>query len=334
MATHSEESALLVNQSQNALWRSSFWARWLGLDQWRPTQQPEGYLFLLPSLIGFALFVIIPVVGSFGLSFFKWDLLTDAEFIGIDHYVKLLTRDDIFRRVLENTAFYVVFIVPIQLMIGLVMAVALNTGLKGIGIYRVIYFMPVVTNIVAAAMIFQWLLNRDFGLISSWMWEFSDATGLPLTPPDFLNDRFWSKPSVVMLTVWKNVGFTMVIYLAGLQSVPESLYAAAKVDGATGLQRFRYVTVPMVSPTTFFLMIIQMIGAFQLFAEPFVMWQGDPTQAVQSIVYYIYQNAFEFQRMGKASAIAWVLFAIIFVITLFQIQMQRRWVHYEVEDES
>ena len=326
------ESALPVKQTQRASWRSSSWARWLGLDHWRPTQQPEGYLFLLPSLIGFALFVIIPVIGSFALSFFKWDLLTDAEFIGVDNYVQLLTRDDIFFRVLRNTAFYVGTIVPIQLALGLVMAVALNTGMKGVGVYRVIYFMPVVTNIVAAAFVFQWLLNRDFGLISSWMWELSDATGLPLAPPDFLNDRFWSKPSVVMLTVWKNVGFTMVIYLASLQSVPETLYDASKVDGATALQRFRYITVPMVSPTTFFLTIIQMIGAFQLFAEPFVMSRGEPQQSLLSIVYYIYQNAFEFQRMGKASAIAWVLFAIIFVITVFQIQMQRRWVHYEVED--
>jgi multiple sugar transport system permease protein len=211
------------------------------------------------------------------------------------------------------------------------MAVALNTGIRGLGIYRVIYFMPVVTNIVAAAIVFQFLLDKNAGLITSWVWQFNEATGIPIQPPDFLGSSFWAKPSVVVLTVWKNVGFTMVIYLAGLQGVPEVLYDAAKVDGASAWQRFRHITIPMVSSTTFFLLVIQMIGAFQLFAEPFVMTRGGPAHATLSIVYYIYQNAFEFQKMGKASAIAWLLFGIIFIFTFIQLRLQRRWVHYEVE---
>lgn len=332
MATRSEDQTIATGDAALTGWRAWAISRWLGLDRWHPNQQPEGYLFLLPSLLGFGLFVMIPIVGSFLLSFFKWDLLTQPEFVGVDNYVQLIVRDDIFRKVMENTLFYVFTIAPIQLFIGLLMAVALNQGLKGMGIYRVIYFMPVVTNIVAAAMVFQWLLNRDFGLVSSWIWQFGDLTGLPIQPPDWLNSSFWAKPSVVLLTVWKNVGFTMVIYLAGLQGIPEPLYDAAKVDGANAVQRFRFITVPMISPTTFFLLVIQMIGAFQLFAEPFVMTRGGPAQATLSIVYYIYQNAFEFQRMGKANAIAWVLFGIIFLFTLFQLRMQRRWVHYEVSE--
>jgi multiple sugar transport system permease protein len=303
--------------------------RWFGFGRWRPQQQSEAYLFLLPSLIGFAIFVVIPILGAFVLSFFKWNLLSTPEFVGVGNYVQLIAQDAIFRKVLGNTLFYAVTIVPLQLALGLLMAVALNQGIRGLEIYRLIYFMPVVTNIVAAAIVFQWFLNRDFGLASSWIWQLAEATGWRIAPPDWLNSTFWAKPAVVILTLWKNVGFTMVIYLAGLQAVPDTLYDAAEVDGASAPQRFRFITIPMVSPTTFFLFIIQMIGAFQLFAEPFVLTQGGPAQATLSIVYYIYQNAFEWGRMGKATAIAWVLFAIIFAFTILQVRLQRRWVHYE-----
>lgn len=316
-------------------WRQSFLGRWLGLDRWNPYQQSEAYLFLLPSLIGFGAFVLLPALGSLLLSLVEWKLTNQPTFVGIDNYIDLFTTDRIFPIVLGNTLFYVIAIVPVQLIIGLLMAVALNTGLKGLGVYRVIYFMPVVTNVVAAAMVFQWLFNQDFGLISSWIWQFGDATGINIQPPNWLADSFWSKPTVAVLTVWKNVGFTMVIYLAGLQGIPKNLYEAAEVDGAGRWQRFRNITVPLVSPTTFFLLVIQMIGAFQLFAEPFVMTRvggGEPLQATLSIVYYIYQNAFSYQKMGTAAAISWVLFAIILVITVFQLRMQKRWVFYEVDE--
>lgn len=306
--------------------------RWYGPDRWHPQQQSEAYLFLLPSLIGFLVFVVGPIIGSFGLSFFRWNLLSAPEFIGLTNYIQLITQDSIFHKVLGNTLYYTVTIVPLQLALGLIIAVALNQSIRGTSIYRVIYFMPVVTNIVAAALVFQWLLNRDFGIISAWIWELAASTGWSIQPPDWLNSTIWAKPAVVLLTLWKNVGFTMVIYLAGLQNVPDVLYDASKVDGASAWQRFRYITIPMVSPTTFFLLVIQMIGAFQLFAEPFVLTRGGPAQATLSIVYYIYQNAFEFQRMGKATAIAWILFAIIFVFTFIQVRLQRRWVHYEVEN--
>lgn len=331
-------TSLTTNSTQSSNpsgWRNSFIGRWLGVDRWNPYQQSEAYMFLLPSLIGFLIFVVLPALGSLGLSFVEWKLTNTPTFVGIDNYVELFTQDKVFPIVLGNTVFYVLAIVPLQLVIGLLMAVALNTGLKGLGIYRVIYFMPVVTNIVAAAMVFQWLFNQDFGLISSWIWQLADATGWNIQPPNWLADAFWAKPTVAVLTVWKNVGFTMVIYLAGLQGIPQVLYEAAEVDGANRWQQFRRITIPLVSPTTFFLLIIQMIGAFQLFAEPFVMTRvggGEPLQATLSIVYYIYQNAFSYQKMGTAAAISWVLFAIILVITIIQLQMQKRWVHYEVDE--
>jgi len=300
-----------------------------GRFRWRPDQQWEGYLFLLPSLLGFLLFVSLPVLASFGLSFVKWNLLRPPEFVGLANYIQLLTRDPIFRKVAFNTLYFMLAIVPLQLALGLALAVALNRAVRGTIAYRVVYFMPVVTTIVAGAIVFQFLLNRDFGLISNWIWALAEWTGLPIQPPDFLNSSFWAKPSVVMLTLWKNTGFTMVIYLAALQGVPEELYDAAETDGAGAWQRFRHVTLPMVSPTTFFLFIFQMIGAFQLFTEPYTMTRGGPAQSTLTVVYYIYQNAFEFGRMGKASAIAWFLFIFVFLFTFLQTRLQRRWVHYE-----
>lgn len=301
---------------------------------WRPDFQPEGYLFLLPSLAGFLLFTALPVVAAFVLSFLEWNLLRAPRWVGLNNYVELLTADPVFWTALRNTMFFAITVVPLQLLLGLGLAVALNVPLRGITVYRVIYFMPVVTTIVAAALVFQWLFNRDFGIISAAIWGFADLTGLPLSPPDWLNSTVWARWAVVILTLWKNVGFTIVIYLAALQGVPTELYDAAEVDGAGVLQQFWRITVPMVSPTTFFLLVIQMIGAFQLFSEAYVMTAGGPAQATTTIVYYIYQNAFEFGRMGKASAIAWVLFAFIFAATLLQTRLQRRWVYYEVGEES
>jgi multiple sugar transport system permease protein len=301
-------------------------------------------------LIGFIVFVIFPIAASLILSLFKWDLLTKPEFVGIKNYVDLATTDPLMGRVLGNTFFYMLTIAPLQLVIGFVLANALNSGLRGMGYYRMIYFMPVVTSIVAAAMVFQFLLNRDSGTISAWMWwmverlfelDFvksnegvAEFIRTYLTPPDWLNDPNWAKPGVILLTLWKNVGFTMVVFLAALQGVPEALYDAAKVDGANLWQRVRHITIPLVSPTTFFLLVIQMLGAMQIFEEPFVMTantQGQLPPASMSIVIYIFLNAFRFQRMGKAAAIAWVLFAIVFVLTLIQMRLQGRWVHYETE---
>jgi multiple sugar transport system permease protein len=298
---------------------------------WHPARQPEAYLFLLPSLLGLLIFTLLPILAAFGLSLIRWNLVGSATFVGSANYVEILTRDPIFRKAFGNTLYFVVTIVPLQLMIGLAIAVALNQAIRGRTFYRVIYFMPVVTSIVAAALVFQWMFNRDFGVVSALIWALGDWTGLAITPPDWLNSTVWAKPAIVILTLWKNVGFTMVIYLAGLQAVPPELYDAATVDGASAWQRFSRITLPLISPTTFFLLVIQMIGAFQLFSEPFVMsrGQGGPAQATLTVVFYIYQNAFRFGNMGKAAAGAWILFAFIFACTFLQQRLQRRWVHYE-----
>lgn len=327
----------------------------LGMGVWRADQQFEGYLFLLPTLVGFIVFVLAPIAISLVLSFHDWDLLTRPEYIGTANYIELFTNDPIFGTVLKNTFWYTILIVPLQLALGLLLALALNTGIRALKWYRLLYFMPVVASLVAAAMIFRFLFNQQNGVISAGVWQTKEfLLGLDIVkstpqllesvnsivPPDFLNAPGqgiwpgWALLSVVLFTVWKNVGFTMVIYLAALQAVPETLQDAAKVDGATNRQRLRYVTLPLVSPTTFFLLIVQMLGAFQLFSEPFILaanTQGQVPQASASLVIYIYQNAFRFQRMGKAAAISWVLFAIVFAATIIQTILQRRYVHYETE---
>ncbi len=300
----------------------------LGIGVWRADQQFEGYLFLLPSLLGFTIFVLIPIAVSLVLSFHQWDLIT---------------------------FWYTVLIVPVQLILGFTLAVILNMGLRAAKLYRMLYFMPVVASVVAAAMVFRFLFNQQTGVISAGIWEIKgtllnqawvqSSPGLlawvnSITPPDFLNapgQGFlpgWALISVAIFTIWKNVGFTMVIYLAALQAVPDVLYDAAKVDGANRWNLLRYVTIPLVSPTTFFLLVIQMLGAFQIFTEPIIMsanTQRQLPQAAASIVTYIYQNAFSFTRMGKAAAISWVLFAIVFAVTILQTVLQRRWVYYETE---
>jgi len=297
-----------------------------GAFRWRPDQQWEAYFFLLPSLAGFLLFVILPVLGSLLLSFGTLRLNGAFNLAGLDNYRDML-RDPVFWRAVRNTVYFMVTIVPLQLAFGMVLALALNQPLRGKLIYRVIYFMPVVTTIVAGAIVFQYLLNRNYGPISQIFWS------LGMQPPNFLADPTWQKPSVVLLTLWKNTGFTMVIYLAALQGVAQELYDAAQVDGASPWQRFRNVTLPMISPTSFFLFVLQMIGAFQLFTEAFIMTRssgGAPAQATLTVVYYIYQNAFIFNNMGKASAIAWFLFLFVFIFTFIQTRLQRRWVYYEV----
>jgi multiple sugar transport system permease protein len=336
----------------------SFWQQLafkLGIGVWRSDQQFEGYLFLLPSLIGFTLFVLAPIVISLVLSFHEWDLLTPPKLIGTENYVELFTKDPIFGSALKNTFWYAVLIVPVQIAIGFIVALALNRRLRGLKLYRLLYFMPVVASVVAAAMVFRFLFNQQSGVIAAGIWQIKGflleqpgIQGSPdllawvntIKPPDFLNGSSqgiwpgWALVSVAIFTIWKNVGFTIVIYLAALQAVPEMLLDAAKVDGANNRQQLRFVTLPLVSPTTFFLVVIQMLGAFQIFTEPFIIsanTQGQIPVASASIVTYIYQNAFDFQRMGKAAAISWVLFAIVFVVTIIQTVLQRRWVYYETE---
>jgi multiple sugar transport system permease protein len=300
-----------------------------GFFRWRPHQQWEAYLFLLPSFLGFFVFIVLAVLMSLGISFSDWGLTGWKGFVGARNYQALL-RDPIFWQTASNTVFYIVTIVPLQLILGLIMALALNQAIRGRIVYRLIYFMPVVTTIVAGAIVFRLLLSTN-GPVNELLGNTARLIGIPFVPPNWLGSSDYSKWSVVVLTLWKNTGFTMVVYLAALQGVPQELYDAANTDGASAWQRFRNVTLPLISPTTFFLFILQLIGAFQIFTEPFVMTRGGPANSSLSVVQYIYLSAFRDIRMDKASAMAWFLFIFIFLFTLLQNRLQQRWVYYESE---
>jgi multiple sugar transport system permease protein len=300
-----------------------------GPFRWRPDQQWEAYLFLLPSFLGFFVFIVLAVLMSLGISFSDWGLTGWKEFVGLRNYQALL-RDPVFWQTAYNTLFYIVTIVPLQLILGLIMALALNQAIRGRIFYRLVYFMPVVTTIVAGAIVFRLLLSTN-GPVNELLGNVASLFGIPFTAPNWLGSSDYSKWSVIILTLWKNTGFTMVVYLAALQGVPQELYDAANTDGANGWQRFWNVTLPLVSPTTFFLLVLQLIGAFQLFTEPFVMTRGGPANSSLSVVQYIYLTAFRDIRMDKASAMAWFLFLFIFAFTLLQNRLQQRWVYYESE---
>lgn len=297
--------------------------------RWHPDQQWEGYLFLLPAFILFVVFFAYAMLYSLVISFSSYGLMGIKDWVWLKNYQSLL-RDPVFWKAVRNTIFYIVTIVPLQLLLGLLLAVALNQQIRGRTFYRLIYFMPVVTTVVVGAIVFRLLLatNGPVNSIASWL---LGLVGVNFNPPNWLGSTAMSKWAVVLLTLWKNTGFTMVVYLAALQGVPQELYDAAGTDGANGLQRFRHVTVPLISPTTFFLFVLQTIGAFQIFTEPYVMTNGGPANSSLSVVQYIYFAAFRDTRMDKASAMAWFLFLFIFLFTLLQNRLQRVWVFYETE---
>lgn len=280
------------------------------------------YLFILPSFLGFLVFLVIPILTSLGLSLYSWELLLPPKFIGPQNFVTLI-QDPLFRAVLLNTAYYALGLVPLNIVISLGLAVWLNTRLRGLTLYRLAFFLPVVTVTVAVALIWKWMYQPDVGLINVLLgW-------LHIRPPNWLGDPTWAMPALILMSVWKGFGYNMVLFLAGLQGIPATIYEAALIDGASDWQRFWRITLPLLSPTMFFAVVMTVISSFQVFDQAYVMTGGGPANATNTIVLYIFQNGFQFFRMGYASAIAWVLFAVIFVITVLQMRLQNRWVQYE-----
>jgi len=279
-------------------------------------------LFLLPSIGGFVFFQAFPIGFSFGLSLTDWDVLRKANFVGLENYRNILGSEE-FWRVIRNTLYFMVLYLPLMLSVSIGVALLLNVKTRTIGIFRTIFFIPVLTSWVAAAMIWRWLLSPYYGPINAVL-GFAGLQG-----PGWLYDTVWAMPGIVLASVWKDMGFYGLIFLAGLQSISVGYYEAAEIDGATRWQRFRKVTLPLLSPTLFFVMIISIINSFQLFPQVMIMTQGGPHGSTQVMVERIYNYAFTYYKMGYATALSWVLFAIIFVVTFFQLRMQKRWVHYD-----
>jgi multiple sugar transport system permease protein len=283
----------------------------------------EGWLFISPVAIGVMAFYIGPILYSLYVSFTNADGLTQRDWVGLFNYKRLLTRDDTFRETLVTTLYYVVGHIPLTLGLALGLALLCNRQMRGVTLFRTAYFLPVVTNVVAISLVWSYLFYPESGPIN-WAVGLFGAEG-----PSWLTSTTWAMPAVIIVSVWFGVGIPMVIFLAGLQGIPEVFYEAAKVDGASAWWRFRSITLPLLTPTIFFLTIMQFIASFQVFGIIYVMTSGGPANATEVYIHNLYKNAFQFSRMGYASAMAWILFFIIAVISLLQWKMQKHWVHYE-----
>jgi multiple sugar transport system permease protein len=308
---------------------TGIWSRlrtaWAEQGNYRRGDGRAAIFFLLPDLIGFVIFTLLGVLGTFGISFLKWNLVRPPTFVGLENY-RSLVDDPLFWQVLGNTVYYTLGVVPISTALALLIALGLNRKLPGMVIFRTAYFAPFITTLTASALLWQWIFDPTRGLIDSVLYMVGVSD-----PPGWLNSTAWAMPALIIFGVWRQIGFSMVLFLAGLQGVPRNLLEAASVDGAGAWQRFRHVTLPMLSPTTFFVVIITTIGSFQIFDQAFILTSGrfSPDNATNTLVGYLYNKAFVYLNMGEASATAWVLFLIIFAVTVIQLVGQRRWVHYE-----
>jgi multiple sugar transport system permease protein len=287
----------------------------------------EGVLFASPWLLGFFLFTVGPMIASFLMSFTRWNGITpfrEIEWVGAENYTRLASQDASFRKALANTLFYAAFSVPLGMAAALGMALLLNQRVRGQAFFRTVFYLPSVVSGVATAMLWAWLFNPSFGGVN---WALRHL-GLP--EPGWLTDEHTAIWVFIFMSIW-GVGNAMLIYLAGLQGIPEHLYEAAALDGAGPLVRFRHVTVPMLTPTLFFNLVMAIIGSFQVFTSAYVMTEGGPNEATLFYVLYLYQKAFEQFQMGYASAMAWILFAIVLALTLLVLRSSKAWVYYEGE---
>lgn len=276
--------------------------------------------FVLPSLIGCLLFIFIPSVFSFILSFFKWNLISNIKFAGLNNYIDLFTSEE-FHIVLKNTIVYAFFVTVFATVIPLVLASVINSKIKGTDFFKSSYFLPFITPMIVIAMVWQWIFDPNIGLVNmlfkshlQWLYDENLALGV-----------------LIFVSVWKLVGYNMIIFLSGFSSLSSQVYEAAKIDGASNFKTFFKITLPLMSPTIFFVLLITTISSFQVFDLIYLMTQGGPENSTNVLVYWLYKNAFEFFNIGKASAIAYILFVFIFSLTMIQWKLRKKWVSNETD---
>lgn len=279
-------------------------------------------LFLLPAFTGLVLFTILPILWSFGLTLFKWNLISAPSFNGLKNFAEVLT-DKKFLAALGHTLTFVGGYIPLAMASGLLLALLMNARVRFQNIFRTAFFIPVVSSWIAVSLLWTWLLNPKVGLVNYLL------SLLSIHGPAWIYDPAWAMPAIILTSVWKDTGFIMVLFLAGLQDIPRELHEAARIDGASATTRFFRITLPLLSPTTFFVLVISMINSFQVFDQVWAMTRGGPAGATSVIMEQIYSNAFRYNRMGYASTMAFVLFVFILLVTILQIKGQKKWVHYE-----
>lgn len=272
-------------------------------------------LFLLPSLLGCLIFILLPSIFSFLLSFFDWDLISDLKFVYLSNYIELL-RSKEFSVVFINTIMYALFVTVFATIIPLMLASVLNNKIRGKELYKTAYFLPFITPMIVIAMLWQWIFDPNIGLVNIIL----------KSNIQWLYDKNFAMPVLIFVSVWKLTGYNMVIFLSGFSAVNSQVYEAAKIDGADSIKTFFNITIPLLSPTIFFVILITTISSFQVFDLIYLMTQGGPENSTNILVYWLYKNAFEFFNIGKASAIAYTLFILIFVLTVIQWKYRKKWV--------
>jgi multiple sugar transport system permease protein len=289
---------------------------------WQRRGAGSGYLYIVPIVVWFVVFNVFPIVVGLGLSLTDWNILAPPHFVGLINYSTLL-GDSLFWQSVANTLYYAVGSVGLGTIVSLGLALALNQKLRFLSVYRTIFFLPAVTALIAVAMVWRWLYDNEYGLIN---WALSLANVPPL---NWLGDPHLAMPAIILMSVWRSAGFNTIIFLAGLQGIPVEYHEAAAIDGAGRWSRFVHVTLPIISPTTFFVVVNSLIGAWQVFDQVWAMTQGNPEHATTTIVFLIYSNGFQWGKTGYASAMAYGLFLAIMVLTWIQFKLQNRWVFYQ-----
>ncbi len=291
----------------------------------RRSDAKAAFVFLLPNGVGFLVFTIAPVVASLVLSFFAWPLMGKSHFVGFGNYRALFTEDPTFRAAIVNTLYFVAAYVPLNIVVSLGLANWLRGYTRGRRILRVVFFVPVLTPLVADAVIWSLLFTNRNGLIDSIIHGVFGVQG-----PEWLSDPHWAMPSIIIMSVWQGFGYNMLLFTAGIHAVPETYYDAARVDGASRWRMFRSVTVPLISPSLYFGTVLTIITSFQIFTQAYILTDGGPGSSSTTVVEWLFEKGFNEYALGYASAIAWVLFVIVIIVTVVQLRLQRRWVHYEV----
>lgn len=284
------------------------------------------YLFVLPWILGFLIFTLIPMGTSAVLSFMDWDYIKTPEFVGWDNFINLF-HDDLFYQSLLVTTIYSICSVPLSLLVSFVFALLLNSGVKGLSVFRTLFYLPSLVSGAAASILWLWMFNPEFGVINTILGYFG------IQGPGWVYDKDWALPALIIMSLW-SVGSSMLIYLSGLQGIPTELYEAAKIDGANRVVSLFKITIPMMTPVIFYNLIMGIIGSFQTFTQSYVMTDGGPSYSTYFYVLYLYKNAFQNFKIGYASAQAWILFFIILALTALVFRSSSAWVYYETETKG
>ncbi|GIW21449.1 MAG: sugar ABC transporter permease [Candidatus Sericytochromatia bacterium] len=280
------------------------------------------FIFIFPSLLGILIFNFIPTLSSFYISFTKWNLLGNPQFVGFKNYISLFS-DPLFYKVLYQTFIFVFCTVFIEVILSIFIAVLLNSLIIGKTFFRTIYFLPVITSMIAGSILWNWIFDPAYGFLNYFL------SFIGIEKISWLADENWALFSIILVSIWKNIGYSTVLIVAGLQTIPNECIEASKIDGASKYQTFFKIVLPLLSPTIFMVTIVSFINSFQTFDSVYILTSGGPKNSTNIMVYWLYKNAFEYYNMGKASAIAYVLFFIILLFTLIQWNIRKKWVFYE-----